>query len=332
MARKPPHAGRAERVPFLHFSDLERPMLCASRTALRPHLLGRLGQFALLGLLSLLASCSHSPPPPAPASSGGSTEAPAPAAPQELAVAAASDLRFVLDDLLAEFHRQHPEIRVQTTFGASGSLFAQIENGAPFDLFLSADLQYPQLLAARGQAAEAVDRGGDGGKGGDGGPAESAVFPYAVGHLVLWVPQDSPVDVERNGIQALLDSQIRRIALANPRVAPYGRAAEAALRKLGVYDAVQSKLVVGENVSQAAQYVDRGGADAGLLSRSLVLSPALRDKGRYWLVPEDAHPPLLQGGVILRRCRAVAAAWQLQAFLTSDEARPLFARYGFDAP
>lgn len=309
-------------------------MVGISRAALRLCRPGQLGPFGLLGLFSLLLGCYGSTTSPAPASSGSSPESPtaavspaarsspATAAPQELAVAAASDLRFVLDDVLAEFHQQHPAIRVQTTFGASGSLFAQIENGAPFDLFLSADIQYPQQLATRGQAIEV----------GEGGQSESAVFPYAIGHLVIWVPQDSPVDVERGGIQALLDPRIRQISLANPRVAPYGRAAEAALRKLGVYEAVQSKLVVGENVSQAAQYVDSGGADAGLLSRSLVHSPALRDKGRYWLVPEDAHPPLLQGGVILRRCRAPAAARQLQAFLTSDAARSLFARYGFDSP
>src|SRR5439155_21360664 len=132
-----------------------------------------------------------------------------------------------------------------------------------FDLFFSADMEYPRRLIEQGLALP-----------------ESA-FLYGIGHLVVWVPRDSSLDVERLGLQALLDPSVRKIALANPKHAPYGRAAEAALKPAGLYDKVQARLVYGENVAQTAQFVETGSADVGLIALSLALAPALRGQGRY---------------------------------------------------
>ena len=162
-------------------------------------------------------------------------------------VAAASDLKFALDELVEAFGRTAPGIAVTVTYGSSGTFFSQISNGAPFDMFLSADVDYPKRLAEAGLAAK------------------DSVFPYAVGRIVLWVPATSRLPVER-GLQVLASPDLRKIAIANPRHAPYGRAAEAALRTFGVYDAVKDRLVLGENIAQTAQFVQSGNADAGIIA------------------------------------------------------------------
>jgi molybdate transport system substrate-binding protein len=234
--------------------------------------------------------------------------------PVMLSVAAASDLKFAFDEIAAEFHRQHSDVVVRPTYGSSGSFFAQLSNGAPFDLFLSADIQYPRQLIEQGQAI-----------------AESE-FLYAVGHLVVWVKSDSPIDIEERGIRALTDPGVRKIAIANPKLAPYGRAAEAALQHFEIYNEVHDRLVFGENVSQTAQFVDSGSADAGIIALSLALSPTMKERGRYWPVPLEAHPPLEQGGVILKETRRRAECDELRAFLTSPSGRSIFRRYGFELP
>lgn len=243
----------------------------------------------------------------------GCGRAPAPA-PGEVRVAAAADLQFALDDLLAEFHAGHPDVHVRVSYGASGNFFAQLGNKAPFDVFFSADIDYPRRLVDQGLASKEDE------------------FLYAVGHLVVWVPRTSPVDLQRQGIRALLDPRVRKVAIANPRHAPYGRAALAALKKLGVYDKVKEKIVNGENVAQAAQFVESGSADAGVIALSLALSPALRDRGRHWEVPLDAYPRLEQGGIILSWAQDRAAALALRAFVLSGEGRAVLKRYGFFLP
>jgi molybdate transport system permease protein len=204
---------------------------------------------------------------------------PAGTGPQEVRVAAAADLKFAFEDVARAFEKAHPDVRVKATYGSSGNFFAQLSERAPFDLFLSANVEYPRRLAEKGL--------GD------------SRFVYAIGHLVVWVPRASPLDVEKQGVQALLDPAVKKVAIANPRHAPYGRAAEAALKKLGVYDKLKDRLVLGENIAQTAQLAETGAADAGVLAHSLVMAPALRDKGRYWPVPLDAHPRLEQGGIVL---------------------------------
>lgn len=229
----------------------------------------------------------------------------------ELRVAAASDLKFALDEMIPVFERAHPGVAVRVTYGSSGNFYAQLANRAPFDVFLSADVAYATRLADQGLTV-----------------ADSR-FLYAIGRLALWVPRGSPAEVERDGLAALRERAVRRVAIANPRHAPYGRAAEAALRHYGLYEHVQPKLVLGENVAQAAQFTQSGAADAGLIALSLALAPTLREQGRYWTVPEEAHPPLEQAGVILSWARDPAAARAFCAFLPSAEARLVLERYGF---
>jgi molybdate transport system substrate-binding protein len=236
--------------------------------------------------------------------------APAPA----LRVAAASDLKFALDEMIPVFERAHPGRAVSVTYGSSGNFYAQLANRAPFDVFLSADEAYATRLVQQGLAAP------------------DSRFLYAVGRLALWVPRQSAADLERLGLAALRDPAVRRVAIANPRHAPYGRAAEAALRHYGLYEQVQPKLVLGENVAQAAQFAQSGGADAGLIALSLALAPTLREQGRHWTVPEEAHPRVEQAGVILSWARDPAAARVFRAFLQTAEARAVLQRFGFALP
>ncbi|GIW95521.1 MAG: molybdate ABC transporter substrate-binding protein [Pirellulaceae bacterium] len=228
-----------------------------------------------------------------------------------LHVAAASDLRFVVDELASRFSTGHPEITVRVSYGSSGTLFAQLVERAPFDLFLSADVQYPEQLVERGLAHR------------------DTLFVYAVGRLVLWVRRDSKLDPEKLGMDLLLDPSVRRVAIANPRHAPYGRLAESALRAAGLYEQLAGKLVLGENVSQAAQYVQSGAADAGLISHSLALSPAMQGNGKFWVVPEELAPGLVQGGVVLVSAKEPEAARALRDFILSAEGRAVLEKYGF---
>jgi molybdate transport system substrate-binding protein len=240
--------------------------------------------------------------------------APAPVtAAQKLTVAAAADLRFALDELASQFRATHPEVDLAITYGSSGNFFAQIQNGAPFDVFLSADADYPRRLVAAGLASK------------------DSLFLYGVGRIVVWVPAGSPLDPAALGIHVLEAASVRHIAIANPQHAPYGRAAEAALRSLGVYDRVAPKLVLGENIGQAFEFVESGAAEAGIVALSLALAPAARGHGRYWEVPQEAYPKIEQGGVILARAPAGPAA-QFRSFLVSAEARRILKQYGFSVP
>lgn len=231
-----------------------------------------------------------------------------------LIVAAAADLKFALDEVLAAFAKAHPEHEAKVTYGSSGTLFAQIDNGAPFDLFLSADARFPRQLIERGKAEK------------------DSLFLYAIGHLVVWTPKDSPLDVQGLGIKSLLEPKARKIAIANPEVAPYGAAAVAALKSLGVYEQVSGKLVLGDNVAQAAHFAQSGAADAGVISLSLALSPKMRDAGKHWDVPIDAYPKLEQAGVIRAKAANRPGAAALRAFLAGPAATEILKRYGFALP
>jgi molybdate transport system substrate-binding protein len=232
----------------------------------------------------------------------------------QVRVAAAADLKFALDDVIAQFNRHNPTIKVAITYGSSGNLYSQLCNKAPYDLFLSADMDYPRKLLQTGLAVQGSE------------------FRYAVGQIVLWVPTHSPLDLDKLGLQAVADPSVKKLAIANPQHAPYGRAAKAALQKFGLYDAVQERLILGENIAQTAQFVESGSADAGIVALSLALSPAMKNKGRYWKIPLDAYPPLEQGGVILTWARDLAATQALRAFLTSAAGQAILKRYGFLLP
>jgi molybdate transport system substrate-binding protein len=230
---------------------------------------------------------------------------------QTLRVAAASDLQFVFPDLAAQYEKQSG-MKFAVSYGSSGNFSSQIENGAPFDLFFSADVGYAQkLIASRLAVPESLQ-------------------VYAVGQLVLWLPADSPLDPGA-GIKTLLDSRIQKIAIANPEHAPYGRAAVAALQHAGIYEQVKPKLVFGENISQAAQFVQSGSAQAGLIALSLAISPAMKS-GRQWVVPADQYPRLEQGVVLLQASPYKKAAQAFLEFLKTPAARATFERYGFFLP
>jgi len=229
-------------------------------------------------------------------------------------VAAAADLKFALDEIVEAFHLRHPDIKVQVTYGSSGNFYAQLSNRAPFDVFLSADVAYPRRLFWEGVA-----------------PANDE-FVYGVGRIVIWVPQSSSIDVEKLGMQSLLSPEVRKIAIANPRHAPYGRAAEAAMRSMGVYEQVKDRLVLGDTVLQAGQFVESGNADIGIISRSHALAPSLRGKGRFWEVPLDAYPRRVQGGVILSWAQDRSAAEAMRDFVLGKEGRAILSRFGFETP
>lgn len=227
-------------------------------------------------------------------------------------IAAASDLKFALDEITEQVERDHPELEISTTYGSSGQFVQQLRNGAPFDVYLSADAAYVQDLVDAGLA--------------DPGDA----FPYAVGRLVTWFPDGAPTPDA--GIDELADDAIRTVAIANPDHAPYGRAAMAALDSAGVRSAVEDKLVLGENVAQAAEFARSGNADAGIVALSLVLSDPLRGVGSWTEVPLDTYPRLDQAGVVLSGAEDPAAANVIREALVSPEGRSILAEYGFFLP
>jgi molybdate transport system substrate-binding protein len=228
-------------------------------------------------------------------------------------VAAASDLNAALPDLVARFS-QSRGVDVVVSYGSSGTFYAQLLNQAPFDLFFSADLEYPRQLAKRGLTLEGAE------------------FQYAVGRLVLWVPRSSSIDVSRIGLKGLASAPIAHLSIANPAHAPYGRAAVAALQSAGVYEALRARLVFGENVAQAMQFVQSGAADAGLVALSLALAPPARDTGRYVEIPLDAYPRIDQGGTILKWAADIDAARALRAYVLSAEGHAVLRQYGFSLP
>ena len=243
---------------------------------------------------------------------------------QGLTVAAASDLQSALPVIVAQFEKDVGQ-HVRLIFGSSGNFFTQIENGAPFDVFLSADIGYPRRLERSGQAEPA------------------SLYKYATGRLVLWTRTDSGIDVGRGqaglaglaglAVLAVLDdARVRRIAIANPRHAPYGRAALAALRHEGLYDRVRGKFVLGENISQAAQFAQSGSADVGVLALALALSPALKGSGTYVEIPESWHPPIEQGAVVLASSRQKPLARRFVNHLKTPDSVRILESYGFEVP
>ena len=231
---------------------------------------------------------------------------------QEITVAAAADLQFAFQDVAARFEKETGK-KVKLIFGSSGNFFAQIQNGAPFDVFFSADIEYPRKLEAAGLAEAGT------------------LYPYATGKIVLWVPNESKLDLGR-GLQVLLDPGIHKIAIANPAHAPYGRGAVAALQHEKLYDAVSPKFVLGENISQTASFVMSGSADVGIVALSLAVAPAMKEKGRYFEVPTDEYPPIEQAAVILKSSQNREIARQFMAFLKTPPMLDLLRTYGFSVP
>jgi molybdate transport system substrate-binding protein len=228
---------------------------------------------------------------------------------EEISVAAAADLQFALKDVSARFEQQTGN-KVNLIFGSSGNFFSQIQNGAPFDLFFSADLDYPKKLEAAGQAEP------------------NTLYQYATGKIVLWVRNDSKLDLSK-GLAVLLDPSINKISIANPAHAPYGRAAIAALDHEKLSEKLKDKFVLGENVSQAAQFIESGSAEAGIIALSLAVAPAMKEKGRYVEIPASFYPPLQQGCVVLAPSKKKATALAFVEFLKKPEIVDLLKHAGF---
>ena len=234
------------------------------------------------------------------------------AAAQTLTVAAASDLQSALPEIVSLFEKTSG-LKVTLTFGSSGNFYAQIQNGAPFDVFLSADVAYPEQLEQTGFA----ERG--------------SVYEYGVGRIVLWTRSDSGIDI-RKGLAVLSDPAVRRIAIANPEHAPYGRAAIAAIRHEQLYERVRGKFVLGESISQAAQFAQSGSADVGVLALSVALSPTLKSSGAYFEIPESWHPPIEQAAVVLSSSKQKALARRFIDHLKSPDSVRTLQSYGFAVP
>lgn len=229
---------------------------------------------------------------------------------EEITVAAAADLTYCVPEIDTAFEKANPGAVVKVSFGSSGNFVAEIRNGAPFDVFLSADIQYPRALAAQGLVGQPVT--------------------YAEGQIVLWT-MDAGLDLS-HGMAALQDPSIKHIALANPDHAPYGRAAKAALQHANLWDALKPKFVFGENIAQTAQFVQTGNADAGFVAMSLVAAPQFAHVGHIYEIPAEDYPPLDQAAALTRAGAAKPLAQAYVAFLNSDEAKNILRQFGFRLP
>lgn len=237
----------------------------------------------------------------------------APAAQRAPTIAAAANLNFALTEIARQFARDRGT-RVDVVFGASGALTRQIRDGAPFEMFLAADEEFPNQLTSAGLTRDAG-------------------VVYAIGRLVIFAPPGSPliVDQRLDGLSRLLRSgDVTRFAIANPDVAPYGRAAEAALRKHGLWDPIRPRLVLGDSIAQAAQFATTGNAVGGLIAYSLVKEPALAGKGKYALIPETDHPPLRQRMVLLKQATPIVE--QFYAYMQGPAARTVLMNNGYQVP
>lgn len=229
---------------------------------------------------------------------------------ESITIAAAADLKYALDEIIILFKAEHPAARIETIYGSSGKFSTQIRQGAPFDLYFSADIAYAQALNENGFAA-------------------SEVQPYATGRIVLW---SSSRDASKMSLTDLADPGIQKIAIANPQHAPYGKRAEEALKAAGVWEKVNPKLVFGENIAQTAQFIQTGNAQVGIIALSLALSPELEKLGSYSLIADDLHQPLLQGFIITRRAANNPLATAFASFMADKKARAIISRYSFELP
>lgn len=228
---------------------------------------------------------------------------------QTVTIAAASDLRSAMDEIIQAYKKQTSDASIEAIYGSSGNIYNQITNGAPYDLFFSADIAYTEKLKSA---------------------ALTLTDPqvYGFGRIVLW---SASLDVSK-GLKCLTEKQNIKIATGNPNHAPYGKRAVESLKYYQLYEKVKKQIIFGENISQAAQFCLSGNADAGLLALSLVLSPPMINRGKYFLIDEHSHHPLEQAFVILKHAKENKQAFAFANFLTSQTARSIFEKYGFTLP
>jgi molybdate transport system substrate-binding protein len=228
---------------------------------------------------------------------------------QPVKIIAAADLRQAMCELEDLYETQNPGSKLEVSYGSSGNAFTQIMNGADFDLFFSADIQYPKKLK-------------------DAGLTLSEPKLYGIGRIVLW---SSGLDVSK-GLPVLATGKNLKIAVANPEHAPYGQRAIESLKFYSVYESVKDELIYGENISQAAQFCLTGNADAGILALSLALSPAMKDKGKYILIDQKSHQPLEQAYVILNSAKGKKEPFAFAKFIETKVSKAIFEKYGFTLP
>lgn len=229
---------------------------------------------------------------------------------EKITIAASAQLKLPMDEIVGRFNRAHPGEHVVVVYGSSGKLLAQIQQGAPYDIYFSADMEFPRELANKGLAA-------------------SPVRHYASGRIVMW---SSTHDATQLTLESLKTPAFPRISIANPIHAPYGKRAEEALRAASIWTAIEPKLVFGESVAQAAQFVQTGNAQVGIIALAQALDPRLERQGGYWLIPKHLHQPLAQGFVITQGAAASDLAQQFSEFMFSDTAQQVLTRYGYELP
>lgn len=228
----------------------------------------------------------------------------------KITIAAAADLKFAMDEIVTEFKKNNSESIVEVVYGSSGKANTQIVQGAPFDMFFCADIKYPLDLHKKGLCA-------------------TEVKTYAYGRIVLW---SSTLDSSKLTLTNLTDPSISRIAIANPEHAPYGERAREALKSLGLWDKVEKKLVYGENIAQAAQFVVTGNVQVGIIALSIAQNPEMLKNGQYTFISDTLHEPLEQGYVILKRAADNKLASRFADFMETDLSRNIMKKYGFVLP
>lgn len=230
---------------------------------------------------------------------------------EKITIAAAADMKFAMDEIAADFRKANPGEEVDVIYGSSGKAHTQIQQGAPYDLYFSADVAYPQELIKTGFAAS------------------TEVIPYARGRIVLW---STSVDATKMTLESLSDPKITHVATANPKHAPYGKRAQEALEASKLWDKVEPKMIYGENITQAAQFVQTGNAEVGIIALSLAVSKELSSKGGYYLIPDNLHEPLEQGFIITKRAENNKLAKQFADYMGTKEVRAIMIKYGFVLP
>lgn len=233
-----------------------------------------------------------------------------PAHAEKITVAVAANFKSAMDEIVTSFKQANAGDEVEVVYGSSGKFHTQIRQGAPYDLFFSADMDFPRALAK----AEL---------------ATSEITPYALGRIVLW---SATMDASQMTLESLLDDRVTRIAIANPKHAPYGKRAEEALRTAGLWAKIEPKLVYGESIAHAAQFVQSGNAQVGIIALAQAVNPALAGMGGYWLIPDRLHEPLEQGFIITKRAKGNALARRFADFIGSQTARTVMTKYGFVLP
>lgn len=229
---------------------------------------------------------------------------------EKINIAAAADLKFAMDEIVAKFREVNAKDDVDVIYGSSGKFYTQIQQGAPYDLYFSADIAFPRELAKSGFSF-------------------SEVIPYAFGRIVLW---SATMEANKMSLDSLTSSKISHIAIANPKHAPYGKRAEEALRATRLWEKVVPKLVYGENIAHTAQFVQTGNAQVGIIALSLALNPELVNKGGYWLIPDTLHAPLEQGFIITKRAEGNDLAKKFADYMRSSATRAIMTKYGFVLP